>query len=92
MKILLDMNLSPSWVRFLAQEGFEAVHWSSVGASTASDAEIMQWARNQAHIVFTHDMDFSALLAATGAAGPSVSQVRAQNIMPMRSGGMSCGY
>jgi predicted nuclease of predicted toxin-antitoxin system len=25
MKILLDMNLSPSWVRFLVQEGFEAV-------------------------------------------------------------------
>jgi predicted nuclease of predicted toxin-antitoxin system len=31
MKILLDMNLSPQWVRFLEQEGFEATHWSTVG-------------------------------------------------------------
>ena len=32
--------------------------------------------------MFTHDMDFSALLAVTGAAGPSVLQVRAQDILP----------
>ena len=42
----------------------------------------MEWARQQAYIVFTHDMDFSALLAVTGAAGPSVLQVRAQDILP----------
>jgi predicted nuclease of predicted toxin-antitoxin system len=28
MRILLDMNLSPTWVGFLMQEGFEAVHWA----------------------------------------------------------------
>jgi hypothetical protein len=31
MKILLDMNLPPRWVEFLQHEGFEAVHWSTVG-------------------------------------------------------------
>jgi predicted nuclease of predicted toxin-antitoxin system len=35
MKILVDMNLSPGWVRFLADSGFEAVHWSNVGSATA---------------------------------------------------------
>jgi hypothetical protein len=30
-KILLDMNLPTSWVGFLRQEGFEAVHWSEIG-------------------------------------------------------------
>ena len=42
--------------------------------------------------MFTHDMDFSALLAVTGAAGPSVLQVRVQDTLLMLLGGMSCGY
>lgn len=32
--------------------------------------------------MFTHDLDFGALLAATRAQGPSVVQVRAQDILP----------
>jgi predicted nuclease of predicted toxin-antitoxin system len=82
MKILLDMNLSPTWVAFLEQAGFVAAHWTSVGSPTAGDADIMEWARQHDHIVFTHDMDFSALLAVTGAAGPSVLQVRSQDVLP----------
>jgi predicted nuclease of predicted toxin-antitoxin system len=42
----------------------------------------MDWARLNDHIVFTHDMDFSALLAMTGATGPSVLQIRAQDVLP----------
>ena len=33
-------------------------------------------------IVFTHDLDFSALLAATQARGPSVLQLRGQDVLP----------
>jgi predicted nuclease of predicted toxin-antitoxin system len=82
MKILLDMNLSPKWVGFLEQEGFHAVHWSTVGDPRATDAAIMSWARHNAFVVFSHDLDFSALLAATQATGPSVVQVRTQDVMP----------
>ena len=32
--------------------------------------------------VFTHDLDFGSLLAATNASEPSVLQVRTQNVMP----------
>ena len=32
--------------------------------------------------MLTHDLDFSALLAQTGAAGPSVVQVRTQDVLP----------
>jgi predicted nuclease of predicted toxin-antitoxin system len=32
MKILVDMNLSPTWVQFLVAHGIEAVHWSAIGA------------------------------------------------------------
>jgi len=80
VKLLLDMNLSPAWVRFLEENGFEAVHWSATGEPTATDAVIMAWARNRGFVVITHDLDFSALLAATEAVGPSVLHVRTQDV------------
>jgi len=82
MKILLDMNLPPAWVDFLEKEGFQAIHWANVGPYDASDKEIMTWAKEQGYVVFTHDLDFGALLAASRDAGPSVIQVRTQNVMP----------
>jgi predicted nuclease of predicted toxin-antitoxin system len=33
-------------------------------------------------MVFTHDLDFGHLLALTHAAGPSVIQVRSENVLP----------
>lgn len=46
----------------------------------------MNWARDQGHIIFTHDLDFGAALALTGADGPSVVQVRAQDVLPEHLG------
>jgi predicted nuclease of predicted toxin-antitoxin system len=82
MKFLLDMNLSPTWVRFLEENGFEAVHWSTTGEPSATDAVIMAWARDRGFVVVTHGLDFSALLASTEALGPSVIQVRTQDVLP----------
>jgi len=82
MKILVDMNLPPRWIQLFAHAGWEALHWSQVGAPTARDQEIMAWARENGYIVYTHDLDFSALLAATQGKGPSVIQIRTQNILP----------
>lgn len=42
----------------------------------------MEWAKTNGYIVFTHDLDFDSLLAATGAYMPSVIQVRTQDILP----------
>jgi predicted nuclease of predicted toxin-antitoxin system len=42
----------------------------------------MAWARDNGYFVFTHDLDFSALLAMSHAAGPSVLQVRTQDVLP----------
>jgi len=82
MKIVLDMNLSPLWCYFLNNNGHHAVHWSKIGKITAPDTEIMNWARNNGYIVFTHDLDFGALLFATNATSPSVIQVRTLDIRP----------
>ena len=82
MKLLIDMNLSPEWVEVLHRRGIPSVHWSTVGDPRAADAVIMEWARDQNYIVFTQDLDFGALLAATHARGPSVVQVRTQDVTP----------
>jgi predicted nuclease of predicted toxin-antitoxin system len=85
LKILVDVNLAPAWIGFLTDRGIEARHWSDVGDLRAPDAEIMQWA-HQHGVVFTHDLDYSALLAATQARGPSVLQVRTQDVLPAAIG------
>ncbi|MFZ5512108.1 MAG: DUF5615 family PIN-like protein [Pseudomonadota bacterium] len=82
MKLPVDMNLSPRWVSVLAGAGIEAAHWSTVGAANATDAEIMAYARAQGYVVLTHDLDFSAILAATHGDKPSVVQIRAENVSP----------
>lgn len=84
MKLLIDMNLSPEWVDELRAYGWQAVHWSTVGALDATDRVIMDWAREHHYVVFTHDLDFGAVLAVTRATGPSVIQVRTQDVMPWR--------
>jgi predicted nuclease of predicted toxin-antitoxin system len=75
------MNLSPGWVGGLARHRFEAVHWSTIGAATARDVEILTWANEHAFVLITNDLDFSAILAASGGASPSVVQIRTQDLL-----------
>lgn len=82
MKLLLDMNLAPRWVQWLRTAGVDAVHWTDVGTPTATDATIFSYAHQHGLVVFTHDLDFGALLAHTRARGPSVIQIRTQDTSP----------
>lgn len=82
MKLLLDMNLSPWWIDVLSDAGIEAAHWSLLGAKNAPDAEIMAYAGANDYIVVTHDLDFSAILAATHGEKPCVVQIRAEDVSP----------
>lgn len=91
MKLLVDMNLSPDWVTVLAKEGWETIHWSSVGDPRAADSELMDWARQNGCVVFTHDLDFGAMLALTQANGPSAVQVRTQDVTPAAIGKLVVG-
>jgi predicted nuclease of predicted toxin-antitoxin system len=88
MKILIDMNLSPDWVDVFIENGFEAVHWSTIGDPRAADTVLMDWARKNGHVVFTHDLGFGTLLALTQAESPSVIQVRTQDVTPAHLSGM----
>ncbi|MFL6214733.1 MAG: DUF5615 family PIN-like protein [Blastocatellia bacterium] len=82
MRILIDMNLVPAWTEVFQRQGWTAVHWSTIGDARATDQTIMSWARANGYVVFTHDLDFGTLLAISGAEGPSVIQVRTQDVMP----------
>lgn len=83
MKLLIDINLSPDWVMMLEHLGWNTLHWSTVGDQRATDRTIMNWASANGFVVITHDLDFSALLASTGFKGPSVIQVRTQDVSPL---------
>ncbi len=82
MKLLVDMNLSPQWVDRLNVAGLPAVHWSGIGRMDAPDVEIMAYAAKYDYVVLTHDLDFSAILAATQGTKPSVVQIRSDNLSP----------
>jgi predicted nuclease of predicted toxin-antitoxin system len=51
----------------------------------------MSWAGERGWVVFTHDLDFGSLLALTHAGGPSVIQVRTQDVTPGAIGGLLTG-
>ena len=76
------MNLSPRWVTALQAEGIEARHWSAVGAPSATDEEILDWTAANSFVLLTHDLDFGAILASSGANIPSVIQIRTEDLRP----------
>jgi predicted nuclease of predicted toxin-antitoxin system len=86
LRLVVDMNLSVEWIGELAQHGWSAVHRTTVGDPRAEDSTILAWALANGCIVFTHDLDFGTTLALTHARGPSVLQVRGQNVLPEHMG------
>lgn len=81
-KLLLDMNLSPDWIPLLESVGTRRYIGRDLGAADAPGHEIMAWARNNGCLVLTQDLDFGALLHATGAVAPSVMQFRDHDVRP----------
>jgi len=82
MKLLLDINLSPRLRPVPEASGLEVAHWSELGPADADDADIMAYAKAHDFVVVTHDLDFSAILAATNGEKPSVVQIRAADLTP----------
>lgn len=82
MRFLIDMNLSPQWVQALTDAGHDALHWSHVGAATAEDRQIIEYAAANHYVILTQDLDFGILLAVGGLHTPSVIQLRAQAVLP----------
>ena len=86
MRLIIDANLSPSWIDWLAAKGFEAVHWSVVGDGDAPDSEIMDYAAENGFVVVTRDLDFGKMLLHRSATLPSVIQLRKGHAAPSSIG------
>ena len=82
MKFLADMGISQSTVRWLRQLGYNAVHLREQGLQRLPDAEIVEKARTENRVILTCDLDFGALLAASGEKLPSVIIFRLENEKP----------
>ena len=86
MRFLVDVNLSPRWVERLNVRGYTAIRWTEIGASNASDEEIMRYAAKEGYTVLTHDQDFSTLLALSREGAPSVVLLRLSSLRVDRVG------
>jgi len=84
MRLLLDMGISVGLTAILRSQGHDAVHVSERGLRTLPDSEILRLAIVELRTVVTHDLDFTDLLAASGAALPSVVIFRLRNMRPER--------
>ncbi len=84
MRLLLDMNVSPSLARELDPEGHDAEHVLDLGMGSASDEAVMARAVANRRCLVTADLDFAQMLAASRAARPSVVILRLRDPRPDR--------
>jgi predicted nuclease of predicted toxin-antitoxin system len=82
LRFIADVHISPITVRALSRAGYDAVRVTEVLPATASDAEILEFARHDNRIVITQDLDFSALVALNGYDHPSLITLRLTSAQP----------
>lgn len=80
MRLLLDQGIPRTTVLHLRHLGIESVHVGNRGLAAASDATILDIATEEQRIVVTLDADFHALVALSGAPGPSVIRIRLEGL------------
>lgn len=79
MRFLVDMPLSPELAGWLVRQGHDAVHVLEVGLDRASDAAILEHARNERRVVITADLDYPRLLTLMRTEGPGLILFRGGN-------------
>jgi predicted nuclease of predicted toxin-antitoxin system len=82
IQLVIDMNLSVEWVAELARHGWSAVHWSTVGDPLRRGFGADGMAAGQRLCGIHSRPRFGTALALTHASGPSVLQVRGQDVLP----------
>ena len=70
------MNISPQTITVLLQQGWDIIRINQVLPATASDEEILNFARGENRVIITQDLDFSMLVALGGYNQPSLITLR----------------
>lgn len=76
LKYLADLHISPLTVETLQASGFTIQRVAHILSPRAKDSEIVALARLEDWVILTQDLDFSALVAKSGATRPSVISLR----------------
>jgi predicted nuclease of predicted toxin-antitoxin system len=76
MRLLADIHISPSTVALLRTLGHDVVRADALLPNTATDEEIVTAARADDRSILTQDLDFSAIIALSGARSPSLVTLR----------------
>jgi predicted nuclease of predicted toxin-antitoxin system len=79
MKFLLDMPVSPLLLNVLGKQNHQGFHAFNLGKSTASDQELLDFARREKLIIITADLDFSRLLFLSASDSPGLILFRGGN-------------
>ena len=76
MRILADVHISPSTVQHLNELGHDAIRSNAVLPDNAPDRDIVAWAAANGRVALTQDLDFSEIVALSGATQPSLITLR----------------
>lgn len=76
IKLLADMNISPVTVSNLQKQGWDIIRVVEILPATASDLQILEFAREEERVILSQDLDFSMLLAVGGYNQPSLITLR----------------
>ncbi len=78
--LLADLHISPKTVEALRGAGYAISRVSDHLSATSSDEQIVELATRLHSAIVTQDLDFSALIARSGSASPSVLSLRIGNV------------
>ena len=76
MRILADVHISPRTVQRLNELGHDAIRANTIMAHNAADRTIVAQAVADERVVLTQDLDFSDIIALSGATQPSLITLR----------------
>jgi predicted nuclease of predicted toxin-antitoxin system len=82
VKLIIDENLPPRWRDYLAPFGISATHWIDIGQAGDPDELVFDHTCAEGAILLTQDLDFTRMLALSGAQLPSVIQLRVDCPIP----------
>ncbi len=80
MQFVLDQGVPREAAVLLRSLGHDCIHIGEIGMSKAADEEILAFSLGRDSVVVTLDADFHAILAVSGAHGPSVIRMRLQGL------------
>lgn len=80
IRLVLDQGVPRDAASQLRKLGYECTHVGEIGMWKATDDEILALGFGQHATIVTLDADFHAILAVSGASGPSVIRLRMQGL------------